>query len=403
MSTTTAQLFQGRVTSWRERGEVFWGAVVTYNRKEVYRVDERPSSFAARADVNDWAVRMGKVVQWEDGTITRRTVEKEAVVLETVEVRDQRSEVSTLSETEALRLGELEGRVTRGIDGFLEVGQALIEIRERRLWRERYRTFEEYCRLRWDFTGRRARQLMAAAEVVQNLGECRVQSGEGGPDLAPGEPHAEGPIRSEATPARLPLPLPERESQARALFKLPPSQQQEAWKEAVKSAPGGQVTARHVEAAVERRLKPKGNEDRNNCSALELRLEGETVARNEKADRRRAILVQAGDIVARLGALEQMVGDERDKGSLGYVRGARSQVEVVLRKYSPKPSKAVRARLGAIARARWLKAKAAGVNSLAGRKKRSRSPKPSAAAVADSASRRRVTDTTLRTVTISTL
>ena len=60
---------------------------------------------------------------------------------------------------------ELETIVERGLATFVEVGQALMEIRDRRLYREQHDTFEAYCQERWGFTDRRARQLMTAAEI----------------------------------------------------------------------------------------------------------------------------------------------------------------------------------------------------------------------------------------------
>src|SRR5690606_19939253 len=46
--------------------------------------------------------------------------------------------------------------------------------------------------------------------------------------------------------------VPANERQARPLVGLPPEQQQEAWEEAVATAPDGRVTAAHVERTVER-------------------------------------------------------------------------------------------------------------------------------------------------------
>jgi len=63
------------------------------------------------------------------------------------------------------RLAELESTIERGLATFVEVGQALLEIRDSRLYRESHGTFEDYCRERWQFSDRRARQLMTAAEI----------------------------------------------------------------------------------------------------------------------------------------------------------------------------------------------------------------------------------------------
>ncbi len=70
-----------------------------------------------------------------------------------------------LSTPERSRLAELESLVERGLRTFVEVGKALMEIRESRLYRETHGTFETYCRERWGFSKRRGNQLIQAAEV----------------------------------------------------------------------------------------------------------------------------------------------------------------------------------------------------------------------------------------------
>jgi hypothetical protein len=62
-------------------------------------------------------------------------------------------------------LETLEGIVQRGLDTFIEVGRALAEIRDRRLYRQTHGTFEEYCHDRWLLGRTRAYQLIDAAAV----------------------------------------------------------------------------------------------------------------------------------------------------------------------------------------------------------------------------------------------
>jgi len=64
------------------------------------------------------------------------------------------------------RLAELEAVVERGLTTFVEVGRALMEIRDSRLYRASHATFEMYCAERWHFTASRGRQLISAAEVA---------------------------------------------------------------------------------------------------------------------------------------------------------------------------------------------------------------------------------------------
>jgi len=56
------------------------------------------------------------------------------------------------------------------MSAFVEVGNALLEIRDACLYREKYDTFEAYCRDRWQISKRRANRLIGSAEVVRNLG-----------------------------------------------------------------------------------------------------------------------------------------------------------------------------------------------------------------------------------------
>jgi hypothetical protein len=74
--------------------------------------------------------------------------------------------VSTaLTAPERRALETLEGIVQRGIDTFVDVGRALAEIRDRRLYRQTHGTFEEYCHEKWLLGRTRAYQLIDAAMV----------------------------------------------------------------------------------------------------------------------------------------------------------------------------------------------------------------------------------------------
>ena len=67
------------------------------------------------------------------------------------------------------RLVELETVIERGLATFVEVGEALIEVRGSRLYRFDYGTFEDYCRERWGFSRVQAHRLMEASEVARVL------------------------------------------------------------------------------------------------------------------------------------------------------------------------------------------------------------------------------------------
>jgi len=55
------------------------------------------------------------------------------------------------------------------LNAFYEVGFALMQIRDNRLYREVYGTFEEYCKEKWGMSRPRAYQLIRAAEIKDNL------------------------------------------------------------------------------------------------------------------------------------------------------------------------------------------------------------------------------------------
>lgn len=72
-----------------------------------------------------------------------------------------------LTRTEAARLAELEATVERALSSFVEVANALREIRDSLLYRKTHQTFEAYCRERWAFSKQYAYLVIAEAEVNQ--------------------------------------------------------------------------------------------------------------------------------------------------------------------------------------------------------------------------------------------
>ena len=67
------------------------------------------------------------------------------------------------------RLAELENTINDNIEGFFKVGYALREIRDKRLYRADYDTFEEYCSDRWDLGRQIAHRQISAIETVEYL------------------------------------------------------------------------------------------------------------------------------------------------------------------------------------------------------------------------------------------
>jgi len=68
------------------------------------------------------------------------------------------------------KLNDLETIIESGLQTFVEVGVALSQIRDQKLYTETHETFEAYCQERWGWTSARARQLMGSAEVVAEVG-----------------------------------------------------------------------------------------------------------------------------------------------------------------------------------------------------------------------------------------
>lgn len=67
-------------------------------------------------------------------------------------------------------LDELESIIERGLQTFVAVGTALLEIRDRRLYKEAgFTRFEDYCQQRWGFTKQRGYQYIEAAEITNIL------------------------------------------------------------------------------------------------------------------------------------------------------------------------------------------------------------------------------------------
>lgn len=78
-------------------------------------------------------------------------------------------ETTDLSVDERSELERNERIIAGGLQTFYDVGHALAEIRDRKLYRARFRTFEAYCQDRWGFSRQRASQLIIGADVAENL------------------------------------------------------------------------------------------------------------------------------------------------------------------------------------------------------------------------------------------
>jgi hypothetical protein len=131
------------------------------------------------------------------------------------------SEVITtmLTPTEKVALTAYEKTISTGLAAFYEVGNALLVIREQRLYRASHDTFESYCRDRWGMSDRHGRRLIEAADIVTKM---QVLTGPMGP-------------------------VPTSERQARELVGLEPAVTVDVMAKAVES--GSPVTAHSIREA----------------------------------------------------------------------------------------------------------------------------------------------------------
>jgi hypothetical protein len=133
---------------------------------------------------------------------------------------EEEVEISPLSADENKRRAVLEAVIEKNFKAFVEVGLALKEIRELKLYRSTHKTWGKYCIDLWDMNRAHADRLISAHDVVENL----------------------APIGAI---------LPKNEAQARPLTLIEdPEKQKEIWQSIVSNAPEGRITASLVERAV---------------------------------------------------------------------------------------------------------------------------------------------------------
>jgi hypothetical protein len=114
-----------------------------------------------------------------------------------------------LSAPEKVTLVDCEAVIERGVRTFVEVGTALAQIRDGRLYRDTHATFEAYCEQRWELKRQRAYELMGAASVVSEISDSP----------------------------------PMKESHAAELAKAPAEQRAEVWRETVERTNGKPTAA----------------------------------------------------------------------------------------------------------------------------------------------------------------
>jgi hypothetical protein len=125
--------------------------------------------------------------------------------------------IEAITLQESSRLIELEKIVVAGMQSWIEVGEALIEIRDSRLYRIEAKTFEEYCQSRFKMSRQHANRLISSAPIARSL-ETTVSISE---------------------------------KAVREIAKVAPEKRQEVFQKATESASGHVPTARVIKQVVE--------------------------------------------------------------------------------------------------------------------------------------------------------
>ncbi len=124
-------------------------------------------------------------------------------------------------------LAHYESVIERGLQTFVDVGNALLAIRDNLLYRNRgYKSFDDYCRERWQFERHYANRLIASAKAVKNITDGA---------------HGHQKLNISQIDERKIRPLTRIKE---------PERQREAWQRAVETAPNGKPTGEHIKRVV---------------------------------------------------------------------------------------------------------------------------------------------------------
>ena len=178
-----------------------------------------------------------------------------------------------------------ERTISAGLDTFHAVGRALAAIRDNRLYRNGYESFEHYISERWAFSRSQAYRLIDAARVVEDVSPA------GG-----------------AGPAN--------EAQARELAPLEPAQRLAVWTEA--TADGEEPTAARLRELAGRALASLSpDEQREVIEGAEARVMAGAEPRQVGGEDRAARIEQAVRLLMRAWKLIDGLGDEADEALRG--------------------------------------------------------------------------------------
>lgn len=127
--------------------------------------------------------------------------------------------------------------IRAGLTTFAEVGQALLTVRDQRLYRDHYPTFEEYAAGKWQISRPRAYELMRATAIVSAI-------------------------------ADIGLPAPVNEGQARELARVPEADRPEVWRRTLTDTDGHPTAT-----AIKNAARSTANDLTGSGSAMARRLQ----------------------------------------------------------------------------------------------------------------------------------
>lgn len=164
---------------------------------------------------------------------------------------NQPVELSPLDSTEQAQLIACEKIIEKGYTTFIEVGNALFEIRNNKLYREKHSTFEEYCKGKWQIKRQRAYELMEAASIVNTLSEISDKN-------------------NYEEPQELTVNI--RESHAAALAKIPQELRNDVWQKVVEKQQntGKAITAKIIQTVYSEQQKTENSEEIKEKEAHDL-------------------------------------------------------------------------------------------------------------------------------------
>lgn len=232
-------------------------------------------------------------------------------------------------------LEQNEAIIEMGVRSFIDVGNALMDIRDKKQYADKFDSFEGYCQKRWGFTRQRARQYIESTVAVSDLTTIVV-------------------TETDKSSGKTQIPPPVNEAQARAVAEAADDAEtrQRVWKEAVELAPKDEagkpkVTASVVKKAAEKVVGVKRNPRTKSQSEISAAVEiavprepGEDEPEVEHRPRTAATAARNGMATVAAPAYDRQ-GIEKQFGAL--VRSIDEMARVSALNNSPKHREAVSA------------------------------------------------------------